>query len=199
MPRSKEQFKEMREKTRALILEKALYLFANKGFHGTSISDIAKESGISKGLAYNYFDSKDSILHAIMDNALTAGLEVMNVSEITDDPFEQLKLMLNNTFDHVEKNDNYWRMFTSLMLQPQLSHVIEKTVNDFGAAAIKKSIMIFKKMKIKNPETEALILDGMIDGIILHYLFFKEEYPLKKVRKQLLKKYSREELEKNIT
>ena len=198
MPRSKEQFKEMREKTRALILEKALYLFANKGFHGTSVSDIAKEAGISKGLAYNYFDSKDAILQAIMDNALAAGLEVMNVSSITDDPFEQLKLMLNNTFDHVQQNDNYWRMFTALMLQPQLSNVIETMVHEFGRKAMKDTIKIFKKMKMKNAEEEALILDGIMDGIILHYLFFKEEYPIKKVRKQLLKKYSREELGKKI-
>lgn len=198
MPRSKEQFKEMREKTRALILEKALYLFANKGFHGTSISDIAKEAGISKGLAYNYFESKDAILQAIMDDALTAGREVMDVSSITDDPYEQLKLMLNNTFDHVEKNDNYWRMFTALMLQPQLSDVIERMVREFGRTAIKETIKIFKKMKIKNAEEEALILDGIMDGVILHYLFFKDEYPIKKVRKQLLKKYSREVLEKKI-
>ena len=194
MPRSKEQFKEMRERTRTLILDKALYLFANKGFHGTSISDIAKEAGISKGLAYNYFESKDAILQAIMDNAVSAGLSVLNVSEITDDPFEQLKIILNNTFDHVENNGNYWRMFTSLMLQPQLSQVTETMVNEFGKAAIKDTIKIFKKMKIKNPEQEALILDGTIDGIILHYLFFQEEYPIKKVRKQLLKKYSKEEL-----
>lgn len=188
----------MREKTRAVILEKALYLFANKGFHGTSVSDIAKEAGISKGLAYNYFASKDAILQAIMDDALTAGMEVMNTSQHTDDPFEQIKLMLNQTFDHVIQNDNYWRMFTALMLQPQLSKVTEQMVKEFGRAAMKDTIKIFRKMKLKNAEEEALILDGIMDGIILHYLYFKDEYPIKKVRKHLLKKYSREELLKNI-
>jgi len=198
MPRTEEQFREMREKTRELILDKALYLFANKGFHGTSISDIANEAGISKGLAYNYFDSKETILQAIIDRALTAGLEVMNVEKYTDDPYEQLQILITKTFDHIECEESYWRMFTALMLQPQLSSISGKMVNEFGTNAIKETIKIFKKIGIKNPETEALILDAVLDGIILHYLYFKEEYPIKKVKKQLLKKYSREELGKNI-
>lgn len=198
MPRTKEQFQEMRDKARELILDKALYLFANRGFHGTSISDIAKEAGISKGLTYNYFESKETILEAIIDRALTAGLEVMNVAKYTDDPYEQLQLLINKTFDHIEKEESYWRMFTALMLQPQLSFISGKMVDEFGTNAIKETIRIFKKIGIKNPETEALILDAVLDGIILHYLFFKEEYPIKKVKKQLLKKYSREEIEKNI-
>ena len=48
MPRSKEQFQEMREKTRENILSTALRLFAEKGFNGTSINDIAKAASISK-------------------------------------------------------------------------------------------------------------------------------------------------------
>ncbi|MBU2491482.1 MAG: TetR/AcrR family transcriptional regulator [Bacteroidetes bacterium] len=196
MPRSKEQFKEMREKTRSIILEKALLLFANKGFHGTSINDIANEAGISKGLAYNYFESKDAILQAIIDTALTAGLEVMNVSKLSDDPYKQLELLIVKTFDHIQKNDNYWRMFSTLMLQPKLSNITEKMVNEFGTNAMNETIKIFKKIGIRNPETEALILDGVLDGIILHYLFFKDKYPIKKVKNKLLKKYSREELEK---
>lgn len=196
MPRSKEQFKEMREKTRSVILEKALLLFANKGFHGTSINDIANEAGISKGLAYNYFESKDAILLAIIDTALTAGLEVMNVSKLSEDPYKQLELLIVKTFDHIQKNDNYWRMFSTLMLQPKLSNITEKMVNEFGTNAMNETIKIFKKIGIRNPETEALILDGVLDGIILHYLFFKDKYPIKKVKNKLLKKYSREELEK---
>ena len=53
MPRTKEQFEEIRSRTKQKILESALELFAEKGFKGTSISEIAKTANISKGLAYN--------------------------------------------------------------------------------------------------------------------------------------------------
>ena len=65
MPRSKEQFEEIRKKTKENILNAALKLFAEKGYHGTSINDIAKAANISKGLAYNYFESKKQIIEAI--------------------------------------------------------------------------------------------------------------------------------------
>ena len=54
MPKTKEQFEEIRNKSKAAIIEAALELFANNGFHNTSITQIAKKAGVSKGLMYNY-------------------------------------------------------------------------------------------------------------------------------------------------
>lgn len=194
MPRTAEQLEQIKSGTKKKILDSALELFATKSFHGTSMQDIADHAGISKGLAYNYFESKDTILNAILDTALKADDQIMNAAEKTKDPYEQLVLLINRTFDHLEKNENYWRMFSILMLQPQLADVTTKLVNEFGTNIIDETVKIFKRIGIKNPLAEALVLDGAIDGIILHYLFLRDKYPLKKVRKLLLEKYSKESL-----
>lgn len=55
------------EKTRAAILSAATALFADKGFIGASISDIADIVGVSKSTIYHYFASKESILHSLID------------------------------------------------------------------------------------------------------------------------------------
>ena len=47
------------------ILEASMQLFARKGFHSTSIQEIANESGISKGAVYLHFQSKDDVLYSI--------------------------------------------------------------------------------------------------------------------------------------
>ncbi len=57
----------MVEDSRAAILEAARYLFAKKGYEGTSISNIAKESGAAKSLVYYYFSSKEDILNEILE------------------------------------------------------------------------------------------------------------------------------------
>lgn len=57
-PRSNEQLDELREQRKAEILEAALALFARQGFHNTSIEQIRKKAGVSKGLIYNYFEKK---------------------------------------------------------------------------------------------------------------------------------------------
>ena len=48
------------------ILASAKKVFACKGFHGTTIADIAKEARLAYGSVYWYFDSKDDLFHALM-------------------------------------------------------------------------------------------------------------------------------------
>jgi AcrR family transcriptional regulator len=64
-PRSKHQFQVIREEKKALIMDVALEHFAGRGFHATTIYHIARHAGISKGLMYNYFSSKEDLLLAI--------------------------------------------------------------------------------------------------------------------------------------
>jgi AcrR family transcriptional regulator len=48
------------------IMAAAKNVFARKGFHNTTIADIAKEAGLAYGSVYWYFDSKDDLFHALM-------------------------------------------------------------------------------------------------------------------------------------
>ena len=65
MPRTKEQFKAIRQERKAQILAAARRLFAQQGFHGTKISDIAEAVGVSQGTIYHYFNSKDDLFMSI--------------------------------------------------------------------------------------------------------------------------------------
>ena len=49
------------------ILKASLHLFAEKGFHGTSMRDIAREADITEGLIYHYFASKRDLFRAIIE------------------------------------------------------------------------------------------------------------------------------------
>ena len=59
----------MREVTRWKILEAAVALFAEKGLSGTSTKDIAKEAGVSVGLMYHYYQTKEEMFSAIIEGA----------------------------------------------------------------------------------------------------------------------------------
>lgn len=54
------------EERKAQILEAARKTFSARGFHNTRMSDIAEESGLSKGALYWYFDSKDAIILSLL-------------------------------------------------------------------------------------------------------------------------------------
>jgi AcrR family transcriptional regulator len=56
------------ENRREQIMEAALRVFAKKGFAGASNKDIAEEAGITPGLIYHYFESKEALLMAIYED-----------------------------------------------------------------------------------------------------------------------------------
>jgi AcrR family transcriptional regulator len=194
MPRTKEQFRKIREVTKTKILNSALELFARKGYSNTSISDIAKSARISKGLAYNYFESKQNIVESVIEILF---LEIGNMFvalENVKDPFDKIQKVIDSTFEMIKENEDFWRLYTSLLMQIETKEIVEKIAGNFMGEAFKELEKIFRKMKIKNPASEAKIFGAILDGISFHILFMGNEYPIEKMRKFFKKKYSREQL-----
>lgn len=55
------------EVRRNQILDAATQVFAEKGFHRSTIRDVAKAAGIADGTIYNYFENKDALLMGILN------------------------------------------------------------------------------------------------------------------------------------
>ncbi len=195
MPRTKEQFEEIREKTKAQILESSLKLFAEKGYSGTSISDIAKDAKISKGLIYNYFASKIDIVKAIYFQLLNEMQELMEPIYKIEDPSEKLRRIIIDTIKYTTENKDYWKLYLSFMVQPA-PVTFEQVFNPkFFQKFFLEFEKIFRSTGVKNPKYEAYEFGAILDGMQMHILFMDDLYPLKKMRSYLLKKYSREALE----
>lgn len=81
--------------TKERILEAALKLFAQSGYSGTSMSDIAKQLGITKGALYKHYTSKQEILDSIvarMNQADSERAEEYNMPKTKTDGFEEAYL-----------------------------------------------------------------------------------------------------------
>jgi AcrR family transcriptional regulator len=70
------------EERRSQIIESAIKVFAREGFANTRMDDVAAESGLSKGLLYFYFKSKEEIISAIAD--LLFGSELRKMQFLVD-------------------------------------------------------------------------------------------------------------------
>jgi AcrR family transcriptional regulator len=64
-PRTKEQNEKIRRTRKREILDAARQVFAERGFHRTRMSDIARAAGVSQGTLYHYFESKDELFLAL--------------------------------------------------------------------------------------------------------------------------------------
>lgn len=69
-PRTKAQFESMQDAAREKILDAGLLLFAQKGLAATGVTEIAKEAGVSLGLMYHYFASKEDLFSALVNMAV---------------------------------------------------------------------------------------------------------------------------------
>lgn len=68
MQQAKSQDKPLsRKQRRAELLRCAQQLFADKGYHATSVADVIQRASVSRGTFYNYFDSKRALFGEVLD------------------------------------------------------------------------------------------------------------------------------------
>lgn len=67
------------------ILDAAAKVFAAKGFHPTTIRDIAREAGIADGTIYNYFENKTALILGIMDRLNESDQRAKDFSRINNE------------------------------------------------------------------------------------------------------------------
>jgi len=187
MPRTKRQFEELRSKKIALIERTAMECFASKGFHGTSINYIAKKAGISTGLTYNYFPSKDDLLTSIYLKGMNRIFDpVGQLKTINEKDF---RAFIDHVFTEMESNIKFWKLYFIVMGQPDIFAKYQEHIMKAIAPLIVKMSGYFRRKGISDPETETRLLFSMLDGICMNYLIDSEHYPLNKVRKKILKQY----------
>src|SRR4030042_3132802 len=116
-PRTPQKFKEMREEKMTLIMDVALEHFANEGYYRTTINHIARHAGMSKGLMYNYFESKEALLRAIIHKSVN---EVNKYLDIDRDGFlseEDFKFFIRKINVLLKEKRYFWRLLMQLLLQ----------------------------------------------------------------------------------
>src|SRR4030043_1524521 len=116
-PRTPQQFKEMRAEKMTLIMDVALEIFANEGYYRTTISHIAWRARMSKGLMYNYFESKEALLKAIIHKSVN---EIYQYLDIDRDGFlseEEFQFFIRKINVLLKEKKYFWRLLMQLLMQ----------------------------------------------------------------------------------
>jgi len=106
MPRVKEQFDAMRSATKEKILAAGLQLFSHKGLAATSIQEIASRAGISVGLMYHYYRSKEELFSELVETAISLAAESTKTRfESDQSPAEKIKGFSNEVIEDIAGSD----------------------------------------------------------------------------------------------
>lgn len=106
MPRiARAQAKQTLDERKYQIKRAALKIFAEKGLASTKMSMIAEEAGVSQGLSYRYFESKDEIFALLVDEAIEESRNaVRDIGKLPGSPLEQLRAFTLQLLDENHKH-----------------------------------------------------------------------------------------------
>ncbi len=158
------------------ILDAATKVFAEKGFHPTTIKDIAREAGIADGTIYNYFENKTALMLGIFDRLNETDQRNEDLSKITEvdsrsfmkaylrhrltvlqaDNFEAFRVVLSEIMVNKELRELYYRK----IIEPTFS-MAEAYVQQLAAQHIIKPINISLAMRA---------ISGMVLGLIVEHI-----------------------------
>lgn len=189
-PRSKAQLQEIREQSKEKILGAALELFAQQGFHKTTISQIASKAKVAKGLIYNYFESKEELLQGIIDSALAEGSIMLEQMSQLQKPEEKLAFIIQQSFSYMKERRDYMKLITGLSLQIDQFPSLHDMVQNKYTEGIPFCASLLSEINWPDPENEARIMSALLDGILLQYLVVGEIINLELLENSLLDKYN---------
>ncbi|NNM06717.1 MAG: TetR/AcrR family transcriptional regulator [Gemmatimonadetes bacterium] len=107
------------------IMDRACGVFAKKGFHQSSVRDVAAATGTSPAGLYYYFESKEELLHLILGDCLSSLLDRIEAEAVgITDPAGRLRAIVRTHLDHFKNKKREMRV---------LSHEWQALSGTFGA------------------------------------------------------------------
>ncbi len=161
-------------------------MFANQGYHGTSMRAIAKETGITQSSIYNHFQSKEAILIEIADVMKQKIAETFVITGSSRQ--EVLESYSENMLRSIRENAEFWRLIHSTRMNREIMQIVAPKIGEIQATAMEQiSKLIAPSTRGASPE-EVLLFWAAIDGIVAASLMI-EGYPAEKVLAHLLWQY----------
>jgi AcrR family transcriptional regulator len=162
------------------ILEVAEKLFANQGFDGTSIRDIAAEAGVNIAMISYYFKSKENLMQAIFEKSM-GSFRVRVESLLRDDslkPFQKMEMLIDEKINGIMQRQRFYK----IMLCEQVTNknpVIVEFVNELkkkNTEAVGKLIRDGQKKGEFKKTIDVTLLLSTLFGTISQILINKDSY-----------------------
>lgn len=191
MPRTKEQFATIRSERKASILDAALSVFAEDGYHNASISKISKVAGVSKGLMYNYFESKEELLKILIGEYLdeeNALVKELLLQPMNDDVFTRIVQL---SAEILKKNPLRWKLYFDMSSQPEVLEIVKERYADVQALWYEKLLQFFTEKGSTDPMNDIQFFASTMMGLKVSYLYDPDHFPIDEMEQRIIKLFTK--------
>lgn len=189
-PRSPEQFAQIREERKHQILDAALHVFGEDSYHGSSMAAVAKRAKISKGLIYNYFDSKEEILISLVTDVFTEVMDHIDLNPSIDLDRNGFINVIEKSVDEVVKNPQRWKLYMSLSFQPDVTPILMEQMMPKIQPFMVQLTNYFVGKGHEDPMTMMRYYSAALDGVQMHILMDPENFPVEKVKQLMIDQFA---------
>jgi|SRR5450631_361199 len=158
------------------ILDAATKVFAAKGFHPTTIKDIAREAGIADGTIYNYFENKTALMLGIFERLNESGQRDQDFSKFTEGDFRSfMKTYLRHRLT-VVRADNFevFRVVVAeVMVNKELRELYHRKILEPTFLMAEGYFQRWAAQNITKPIDIGLAMraiSSMVLGLIMEYI-----------------------------
>lgn len=172
------------------LIEAALTLFAKRGFHGTSVAQIAAEARVAKGLFYHYFESKQALLVRLASVRLREWQPLIEQIESDRPAKERLEQLIDFVLDELTCQPERLRLLNSVYLTEEGERAIAEATRheEFDRLATAQE-RLFTDLGADDPKLESIFFRSTLQGIALEYLLDPNGYPLETMRDELIRRF----------
>ena len=189
------EYKTGKQNKKSLIIEAAAKVFANRGYSGTLMADIAAEAGIGKGTIYEYFPSKEGLFFAVFEwfVQITKAEAKISISALGGSASERLKALndalLRSWLDMLDMYSlvmEFWSASASSQMRQRFKLAFREGYRDFRqivSALIRDGVEAGEFQPEVDAESVAAALVGAWDALLLQAWFDEGFDPLTTSRK----------------
>lgn len=183
---------EIKQKKYNLIKEVALNLFAQNGYAHSSVAEIASKANISKGLIYNYYKNKQSILETLISDFVKITYENFDTNKDGLISIEEFFNFIETSFLNIKQNPQHWKLFTLIALQTEVMDIMKKYSDDFSKEVEKLLYNFFVQNFGNEAIGEMFMFSMLLKGAILIYITSFDNNFLEIAKKQIVDYYKKQ-------
>ena len=162
------------------IIETAEKLFADKGFKGTSVRDIAEEAGINVAMISYYFGSKVKLMEAIFE--VRIGTVQMRLENLLKDqsmtPLQKMNMLVDEHVERVSQKECFYKIMITEQLinkNPAVIHAVNQ-LKMRNAELVGQLIKEGQKKGVFKKKVDLILMLNTLVGTVWQTMMFKDYY-----------------------
>jgi AcrR family transcriptional regulator len=163
---------------RLQLMEHAAQLFAERGYHPTSVADIVESLGVGKGVFYWYFPSKEELLAEILRES-HQDLRRRQQQAIGDEPnpVERIELGIRATIEWFQEHRKFFTLFQIAASDERFAPVLRRNHDVAIADTVRhlKEGIVDGLVADQDPEMLAEAIVGAVNQLTRTYVFDRNE------------------------